>query len=90
MAARLPQFLLQFNRASLSQSVTFLSRTCLRTVSVSPRVSAGSKAVRDPDNEYLLIKPGLRAKVIDGKRMAQRVRQEIAREVEKMVERGKR
>lgn len=90
MATRLPQFLLQFNRASLSRPVTFLSRTCYRTVSVSPRVSAGSKAVRDPDNEYLLIKPGLRAKVIDGKRMAQRVRQEIAREVEKMVERGKR
>lgn len=57
---------------------------------MSPRVSAGIKAVRDPDNEYLLIKPGLKAKVIDGKRMAQRVRQEIAREVEKMVERGKR
>ena len=50
-------------------------------------MSAGSKGVQDPDNEYLLIKPGLRAKVIDGKRMAQRVRQEITREV---VERGKR
>ena len=86
MAARLPQFFLQFTRVSLSPSVTSLSRTCPRTVSVSP----ASKPVRDPDNECLLIKPGLEAKVIDGKRMAQRVRQEVAREVEKMVEGGKR
>ena len=84
MAARLPQFFLQFARVSLSPSVTSLSRTCLRTVSGS----AASK--RDPDNECLLIKPGLEAKVIDGKRMAQRVRQEVAREVEKMVEGGRR
>ena len=86
MATRLPQLFLQFTRVSLSPSVTPLSRTCLRTVNGSP----ASKPVRDPDNEYLLIKPGLEAKVIDGKRMAQRVRQEIAREVEKMVEGGKR
>ena len=90
MATRLSQVFLQNTRV-LPRSVTSLLRSADFLL---PRVQHGvwysTAAVRDPDNEYLLIEPGLRSKVIDGNRMAQRVREEVAKEVGRMVDGGKR
>jgi len=87
MATRLPQVFLQNARFPLPRSGR------LRTANfLLPRVHHGGwySTVRDPDNEYLQIMPGLRSKIIDGKRMAQRVREEVAEGVRRMVESGKR
>ena len=87
MATRLSQVFLQNARFPLPRP------GLLRTTNfLLPRAQhcGWYSTVRDPDNEYLQIMPGLRSKIIDGKRMARRVREEVAEEVRRMVESGKR
>ena len=73
-----------FIRAIYAQGKFSLSTSSLRLAD-SP-----AKPTYDKDNEFLIVRPGVRAKIIDGKKIAARVQMEVKEEVVAMARDGKR
>lgn len=88
------QFHLVFMMATRTLSLCQLAVRVCSKPSLSPllqRVAYSKQlATYDKDNEFLLVTPGMRAKVIDGKKIAARVQMEVKDEVKAMEQSGKR